>query len=331
VCIFVGDGCWAGVAILIKELLAIAGTLHARNADLRKASLFQVSLLAAREGKVRSFTGIDVAVELGLEDTARRLPAPDVVIIPPFFFPQMQACGLPPAFLRWLRRAYDKGAILFGLDGGVRLLAESGLLDGHEVTGNLSDRQVFASRFPDVRFSPQVPLIIDGRIISATGTAPSMDACAYLVSHFYGEAAAHKFTRYTNPAHSSEYERTELSNAAWKNHADGRIKQAQEFIERHFSQDISVEDAARRASMSLRNFSRRFHLAVGMSAQHFIAHCRVEHAKKLLERNTGPLLQIALESGFNNEASLRRAFHMSLGQSPLQYRKQLPPSNTAAS
>ncbi len=203
------------------------------------------------------------------------------------------------------------------------MLAESGLLNGHEVTGNLSDQKVFAGHYPQIRFSPHVPLVIDGRIVSATGTAPSMEACAYLVGQFYGEAAAHKFTRYTNPAPEPAAERAGLGNAAWKNHADHRVRQAQEFIERHFNQDISVEDAARRAAMSLRNFSRRFQRAAGMSALNYILHCRVEHAKKLLELRGGPVLQVALECGFNNEASFRRAFHLVCGQTPMQYRKSV--------
>jgi AraC family transcriptional activator FtrA len=196
-------------------------------------------------------------------------------------------------------------------------------LDGHEVTGNPSDQKVFATHYRQIRFSPQVPLIVDGRIVSATGTAPCMDACAYLVGHFFGEAAAHKFIRYTHPRPQAAYEPTALENAGWKKHADQRIKQAQEFIERYFNQDISVQDAARRASMSLRNFSRRFQSAVGVSPQRYIAHCRVQHAKKMLESSVGPMLQVALECGFNNEASLRRSFDQFCGQTPMQYRKAL--------
>ncbi|MES2070982.1 MAG: helix-turn-helix domain-containing protein [Pseudomonadota bacterium] len=317
VSIYIDDGCWAGVALLFKEFLVIAGTLHSRSVDLRKSELFHISLVAAGDKPVRSFTGTPITPDCTLKSAA----TPDVIVVPPYYFFDEQPAPARLGFRRWLTRAYDNGAILIGLDGGVRLLAESGLLNGHEVTGNLSDQKVFASHYPHIHFSPQVPFVIDGRIISATGTAPSMDACAYLVSQFYGEAAAHKFTRYTNPVHRPAYERTELSNAVWKNHADHRVKQAQEFIERHFNQDISVEDAARRAAMSLRNFSRRFQGAVGMSALNYISHCRVEHAKKLLELRGGPVLQVALECGFNNEASFRRAFHQICEQTPMQYRK----------
>jgi hypothetical protein len=55
--IYVDDGCWAGVAILIKEFLTIAGTLPARSSDLHKSELFHVSMIAPGDKPVRSFTG----------------------------------------------------------------------------------------------------------------------------------------------------------------------------------------------------------------------------------------------------------------------------------
>jgi AraC family transcriptional activator FtrA len=174
-------------------------------------------------------------------------------------------------------------------------------------------------------------LLIDGRIISAASINPCLDACAYLVSQFYGEAAANKFTRFTNSTTQPTYERMALVSAPWKQHADQRIKQAQEFIERNFKQDISVEDAARRAAMSLRNFSRRFQLAVGMSAVSYITRCRVEHAKVLLEQAHTPMLQVALQSGFNNLISFRRAIHQFYGKSPTQYRKDIAVNTTQIS
>ncbi|GGC84163.1 GlxA family transcriptional regulator [Undibacterium terreum] len=318
VSIYVDEGCWAGVAILIKELLVIAGTLHSRNFDLDASALFQITLAGPSEAAVRSFTGTMITPDQAIRNSG---PPPQVIVIPPYYFFDAQAVPVRANFRRWLVRAYERGAILLGFDGGVRVLAASGLLDGHEVTGNLSDQKAFAQHYSPVRFSPHVPLVTDGRIVTATGTAPSMDACAYLVNHFYGEAAAHKFSRYTNPVRRPVYERTELIDVVLKNHADHRIRQAQEFIERHFNQDISVEDAARRAAMSLRNFTRRFHTAVGMTALNYISHCRVEHAKKMLELRGGPVLQVALECGFNNEASFRRAFHQICEQTPMQYRK----------
>ena len=319
VSVFVDDNCWAGLAILIRESLAIAGTLHAKSADLTSSQLFAVDFVAPSCQAVTSFTG----PMLMPEHSIRSAPKPQVVVITSFFFPNAERVKLKPAVRKWLLECHAQGAILIGLASGVRLLAETGLLDEHEATGNLSDQRVFSQHYPKIRFSPEIPLVIDGRIISAASINPCLDACAYLVSQFYGEAAAHKFTRYTNSFAHPSYERMALSNAPWKQHADPRIKQAQEYIERHFKQDISVEDTARRTAMSVRNFSRRFQMAVGMPALAYLARCRVEHAKELLAQPGATILQVALQCGFNNEASLRRAFKQVSGRTPMQYRRAI--------
>lgn len=316
VAIYVGDDCWGGLALLAREGFAIAGTLHARNADLRASELFRVRLVALDAAPVRSFTGPALQPELTLAD----MPAPQVVIVPPFYLPLAARVPIAPALAGWLLRAHAHGALIVGMAGGMRLLAETGLLDGREVTGNLSDQRVFARHYPEVRFTPDAPLLIDDRIISAGSVNPCLDACSYLVSHFYGEAAAHKFSRYTNTVTQPTYERVAIRNTAFKQHGDQRIRQAQEYIERCFKQDLTVEGAAQRTAMSVRNFSRRFQHAVGMPPHIYIARCRGEYAKELLAQPGLSILQVALQSGFRTEAMLRRTFGQLFGMSPAAYR-----------
>lgn len=315
--ILIADDCWGGMVLLVKEALAVAGTLLARSTDIHASALFDVRLTGLDFAPVRSFTG----PMLEPEQTLRTAAPARVIVVPPFFFHDELRKPLSEAVRSWLVAAYDGGAIILMLASGARLLAETGLLDGHIVTGNLSDQRVFASLYPQIRFSPETPLVIDGRLISAASINPAMDACSYLVNHFIGEQAAHKLQRYANSVAQPTYERVALRNAAFKQHGDLRVKQAQEFIERYFKEDITVADAARRSAMSLRNLSRRFQEAVGMAAHDYIVRCRLEHAKDLLEHAATPILQVALRSGFRNEVMLRRAFQNSLAMTPSAYRR----------
>lgn len=83
IAIVVGDDCWGGLALLAREAFAIAGTLHARNADLRAAELFRARLVAIDRAPVRSFTGPSLQPEATLAD----MPAPQAVIVPPYYLP----------------------------------------------------------------------------------------------------------------------------------------------------------------------------------------------------------------------------------------------------
>ena len=316
IAIYVGDDCWGGLALLAREAFAIAGTLHARNADLRASELFHARLVALDSAPVRSFTGPALQPEATLEG----MPAPQAVIVPPYYLPLAARQPIAAPLRDWLLQAHAAGALLVGMAGGVRLLAETGLLDGREATGNLSDQRVFAQHYPEVRFSPDVPLLIDGSIISAGSVNPCLDACSYLVGHFCGDAVAHKLTRYTYPASQASVGRLALRNAGLKQHGDQRIRQAQEYIERCFKQELTVEGAAQRTAMSVRNFSRRFQHAVGMSPHLYIARCRGEYAKELLARPGLSMLQVALQSGFRTEAMLRRTFSLLYDTTPAAFR-----------
>jgi transcriptional regulator GlxA family with amidase domain len=276
-----------------------------------------VRLVARSKSPVRSFTGPQLAPEATLSG-----PPPQVVVVPPFFFSDEERKPIPTALQRWLVQAYDSGAILLCMASGVRLLAETGLLDGREVTGNPSDQRVFAQHYPHIRFAPDAPLVIDGRIISAASINPCMDAISYLVGQFMGEGAARKFSRYTNSINHPTYERMAMKHAPHKRHADQRVKQAQEYIERHFQREVTVEEVALRTAMSVRNFSRRFQQAVGMAPHSYIARCRAEFAKDLLQQPGLPILQVALQSGFRNEVTLRRAFDQLVGMTPTAYRRR---------
>jgi len=318
IAIIVGDDCWGGLALLAREAFAIAGTLHARNADLQAAELFRARLVAIDKAPVRSFTG----PPLQPEATLAEMPAPHAVIVPPYYLPLAARQPRPPVLRDWLLQAHAAGAVLVGMAGGMRILAETGLLDGREVTGNLSDQRVFAQHYPRIRFAPDAPLVIDGRLISAASINPCMDAISYLVGHFMGEGAARKFSRYTNSINHPTYERMAMKHAPHKRHADQRVKQAQEYIERHFQREVTVAEVAHRAAMSVRNFSRRFQQAVGMAPHSYIARCRAEFAKDLLQQPGLPILQVALQSGFRNEVTLRRAFDQLVGMTPTAYRRR---------
>jgi AraC family transcriptional activator FtrA len=318
VSIYIETNCWAGIVMLVKEALAIAGTLHARSGDLEASRLFKVSLVGRDLTPVRSFTGGDL-----IPDATIRSRRPHVIVVPPLFFTDDAPHRLAPAVCKWLVKSYEEGAIVLGLASGVRTLAATGLLDGLEATGNPADQKMFARHYPGIRFSPQLQLSIDERIVTAATVTPCLDACAYIISRFHGEAVARKFTRYTNSVAQPTYEHIALSNAPLKQHADPRIRQAQEFIERHFMQKITVAEEARRAAMSVRNFSRRFQQAVGQSPHAYLTGCRLEHAKDLLARPELSMLEVALQCGFADAITLRRAFRDQFAQTPTQYRASL--------
>ncbi len=295
--------------MLIRELLAVAGTLNAREADLAAAAMFDVALVGPTMQPVRSFTGPSLLPERSL----RSARTANVLVLPSFYGDVQPSTAL----LRWIVKHYESGGCVLASASGVRLLAASGLLDGRDATCNLADRRAIAAARPAVRLSPQSPLVVDGRLITAASITPTIDACAHLVKRFHGEKAALKFARYANSARQLA---DVGSPSRHQEHGDLRVQAAQRYIEQHCCAGIAPDDVARHVAMSQRNLARRFSAALGLTPVQYILQCRVEQAKRLLARPNVSLRRVAIETGFSDEAVFRRAFKQVSGQAPSAWR-----------
>ncbi|SFF74316.1 transcriptional regulator, AraC family with amidase-like domain [Duganella sp. CF458] len=306
--IYIDHNCWAGGVMLIRELLAVAGTLNAREPDLQTAAMFDVTLVGPTLQPVRSFTGPALLPERSLRNAQRAQ-----VLVLPSFYGDVPAS---PALLRWIVRHYEAGGCILASASGVLLLAETGLLDGRDATCNLADRRAIAATRPAVRLSPQSPLVVDDRLITAASITPTIDACAHLVRRFHGEKAALKFARYANSARQL----TDVGMASGHEHGDTRIHSAQRYIEQHCCAGITPDDVARHIAMSQRNLARRFSAALGRTPLQYILQCRIEQAKRMLAKPNVSLRRIAIETGFSDEAVFRRAFKQVAGHAPSAWR-----------
>jgi AraC family transcriptional regulator, transcriptional activator FtrA len=307
--IYVDHNCWLGGVMLIRELMAVAGTLNSRQPDLDAAAMFDVALVGPTMQPVRSFTGPVLLPERSLRNAHRA----EVLVLPSFYGDVPDS----PALHRWIVRHYEAGGCILASASGVRLLAATGLLDGRDATCNLADRRAIAAQYPEVRLSPQSPLVVDGRLITAASITPTIDACAHLVKRFHGEKAALKFARYANSAR--QLADVGIANGSHE-HGDARVQLAQRYIEQHSCAGITPDDVARHIAMSQRNLARRFSAALGVTPVQYILQCRIAQAKRMLAKPNASLRRVAIETGFSDEAVFRRAFKQVAGQAPSAWR-----------
>jgi AraC family transcriptional activator FtrA len=83
---------------------------------------------------------------------------------------------------------------------------------------------------------------------------------------------------------------------------------------------ITVEQLAKEAHMSMRTLSRRFAETTGTSPLDWITVLRVRRAKDLLETTTLSVEEIAEQCGFRTAAVLRHHFRTRVKLSPNVYR-----------
>lgn len=93
-----------------------------------------------------------------------------------------------------------------------------------------------------------------------------------------------------------------------------------EHLHTNFAENLSTEQLAKMAGLSVSHFERRFRHAFGASPRQYLVRVRVEHAAKLLRETEHTVSQIAHECGFYDHAHFSRSFRQIMNQSPSQYR-----------
>lgn len=100
-----------------------------------------------------------------------------------------------------------------------------------------------------------------------------------------------------------------------------QIDRAFEYIEKNYPSEITLKDISTYVGFSEYYFSRLFKDVTGQNFLSYLNSYRARRAEKLLKSSEKPILDIALESGFNSLATFNRTFRKIKGCSPTFYRK----------
>ena len=101
------------------------------------------------------------------------------------------------------------------------------------------------------------------------------------------------------------------------------ITRAKAFINEHYTEDLSLEQAAKAASMSSFYFCKMFKKYTGVNFTEYLSRVRIEKARNLLLNPNLRISEIAYEVGFQSLTHFNRVFKKVLGQSPTDFRAHL--------
>jgi transcriptional regulator GlxA family with amidase domain len=96
-------------------------------------------------------------------------------------------------------------------------------------------------------------------------------------------------------------------------------------VDQRLDQPLRNQDLARIAGLSISHFGRRFKASFGVSPRGYLIRARVERAKTLMQGKGVPLSQIALDSGFCDQAHMCRLFRSVVGSTPSRWRREQAP------
>lgn len=100
-----------------------------------------------------------------------------------------------------------------------------------------------------------------------------------------------------------------------------KLRRVQGYIEGHLDQDITLNDLARIAEMSIFHFVRCFKQSRGITPHQYIMRRRMEAAKALLQDSDLDIGQVALSIGLRSQSHFASIFQRHTGMSPTRFRR----------
>lgn len=107
-----------------------------------------------------------------------------------------------------------------------------------------------------------------------------------------------------------------------------RLKLVHDYVTTHLGEKVTLADMAASARLSRMHFAALFLRATGMRPHQYLLRRRIEVAKQLLLETDLPIIQVALQVGFQTQAHFTTVFKKLTGGTPAKWREALTPQTT---
>lgn len=307
---------------LYDVLLTVGAVYPDMVAGVPGKELMDVRIVSADGRPFRCIGNIPVEPHAALDE----IDKPDAVIVCDMYTSIYDVPkGRYPREAGWLRQVHDQGALITSVCSGSLLLAEAGLLNGHEATAHWAYRDMFQRHYSKVSFRSESVLCLAAegdRIITAGGVSAWHDLAVYLIAQFCGYQHAIETAKVFLISGHSEGQSPYSVMTRPMESTDGRISECLAWIADKYATTKPVECMVERSGLNSRTFSRRFRSATGFAPIEYVQALRIEEAKQMLESDTLSIDEVGASVGYHDPASFRRVFKRNVGQSPAVYRKK---------
>ena len=223
--------------------------------------------------------------------------------------------------LELIREAHGRGAAIAGLCLGAYPVACSGVLDGRTAVTHWGAAREVAAKPHAVDFDDSALYIDHGDVLTSAGTASALDACLHIVRTRLGSAAAATVARQIVIApHRDGGQAQYIARPLPDPELDGPLGRTIQWALANLDQDLEVDALAAHATMSKRNFTRRFKEVTGFSPARWVLGRRLDDARQLLETTSWSITRIAESCGFGSPVTFRQNFISAYSTTPTSYR-----------
>ena len=285
-------------------------------------TLLDVKIVARSHEPFTCLSGIEVQPHASIDDIERA----DVVVVCDMYTPVNESpLGKFTPEIQWIRRMYARDALLCSLCSGTVVLAETGLLNGHEASSHWAYGNMFRKYFPQVKFSVDSVLNRSAehkRLITSAAVTAWQDLAIYLIERCCGINQANNTARVYLLSRHEEGQLPYSSMSCSMQHDDAVVRDCQDWIEKNYNRANPVSELVELSGLNSRTFARRFRAATGYQPLEYVQGFRIEVAKQMLESETDNVEAISSSVGYEDPTSFRRVFKRKVGMTPARYRRK---------
>ena len=309
--------CLATSISLPLEMLHAADHYH--RSHNRSRQTLQVNIVSTAGENITTAGGLQLLASCKLEDVKHS----DLIVLPSLWRNPLKTLRKQPQLLSWLQQMASQDATICAVGTSSCLLAEAGLLDGKPATTHWYFCEQFQRQYPKVNLKPRY-LITQADNLYCAGSVNSVaDLMVHLIERNFGPEIAHLVEGQFSPEIRRSFSSHAYDEYASNLHQDELIIQAQEWLQHHALEDISISELASSLGLSMRTFNRRFKQATTVTASDYQQNLRVNAAKELLRTSNLSIAEVAEQSGYHDSSYFCSRFKKLTGQTPLSYRKSV--------
>jgi transcriptional regulator GlxA family with amidase domain len=220
--------------------------------------------------------------------------------------------SLEPRTSGYLKDAAAAGTPLIGICTGTFVLCRLGLMQDKRICISWFHQADFEAEFPHMTAVADVLYVVDGNRWTTSGGLGAALAAADLVGRRLGQDVAQKALRIMQIPYLCP--NLQPVNCAEQRHLSTLVRRALLIMEQNIDDTLSIDEIAKRLSVSRRSLEREFKRFFKESPKRRYLDLRLHKAKTL--RHSGrPLQQIAVETGFSGASHLGNAYRSRFGRS----------------
>jgi len=246
----------------------------------------------------------------------------DLLIIPPVYGDTAEGVKINAEAIPYIQKLYKNGCSVASLCLGAFILAETGLLNGKKCSTHWAFIEEFRNRYPEIQVVDGAIITEIGNIYSSGGAASLWNLVLYLIEKFSDRETAVLISKNFALDIDRNSQTVFAIFKGQKSHPDKEIIKVQDFIEKNFTEKMTIDDLATIANTGSRTFQRRFTNATNNTPLEYIQRVRIEAAKQLFEASRKNVSEVMYDVGYSDTKTFRDIFKKVTGLTPLEYRNK---------